>query len=196
MDSHGLHLPPSRVCVVVQAAAGAPRALPGGMEDPRRGSRAPGAVRGACGRGCPWQRVGAQIWGTKLASHAVVAHIASLLGAPAPSRTPSVRVHGYLAQLGLAADPYAQLRCYAKEAFGSEVNVRVHRCTQVAHSTLNRPVFDPELEGVPEDWQGVRLGAPDTRLPDRLWQCTTRSSCRGHYQEGVCAPKAHEGAPG
>ena len=59
-------------------------------------------------------------------------------------------------------------RRYAQEAFGSQVTIRIHRCTQLAHSTLDWPVFDLELEGVPEDWQGARLGAPDTRLPDRL----------------------------
>ena len=59
----------------------------------------------------------------------VVALIASLLGAPAPSKTTFVRVRGQPAQLGLAVDKYAQLRRYAEEAFGSEVNIRVHRCT-------------------------------------------------------------------
>ena len=81
----------------------------------------------------------------------VVAHIAALLGAPAPTRTTSVRVRGYPAQLGLAVDEYVQPRRYAKEAFGSQVTIRVHRCTQLAHRTLNWPVFDLELEGVPED---------------------------------------------
>ena len=83
-------------------------------------------------------------------------------------------------QLGLAVDEYAQLGRYAKEAFRSEVNFRVHRCTKLAHSTLNRPVFDPELEGVPENWKGVRVGTPDICLPDRLLEWTTRSCCRGH----------------
>ena len=36
-------------------------------------------------------------------------------------------------------DDYAQLRRYAREAFGSEVNIRVHRCTQLAHNTLYLP---------------------------------------------------------
>ena len=58
----------------------------------------------------------------------VVADIAGLLGAPATSQTLSVRFRGYLAQLGLAVDEYAQLRRYAKEAFGSKVNIHVHRC--------------------------------------------------------------------
>ena len=35
---------------------------------------------------------------------------------------------------------------------------------------------------MPEDWQGVRLGAPDTRLLDRPLERTTRSSRRGPYQ--------------
>ena len=35
---------------------------------------------------------------------------------------------------------------------------------------------------MPEDQQGVRLGAPDTSLPDRLRERTTRSSRRGQYQ--------------
>ena len=65
-------------------------------------------------------------------------------------------------------DEYEQLRRYAREASGLEVPICVHRCTQLAHSTLDRPVFDLELEGVPKEWQGVWLGAPDTRLLDRL----------------------------
>ena len=126
--------------------------------------------------------VGVRVWGAKPADPKVVAHIANLLGAPAPAQTTSVRVRGYPAQLGLAVDEYAQLRRYAQEAFGPEVPIRIHRCTQLAHSTLDRPVFDLELEGVPEDWQGVRLGAPDTRLPDRTWERTTRSARQGRCQ--------------
>ena len=56
----------------------------------------------------------------------VVAHIASLLGALTPSQTTSVRVQGYPAQLGLAVDEYAQLRRYANQAFGSEVDIHIH----------------------------------------------------------------------
>ena len=111
--------------------------------------------------------VGVRVWGAKPADPKVVAHIANLLGAPTPSQTTSVRVRGYPAQLGLAVDEYAWLRRYAWEAFGPEVPIRVHRCIPRPHSTLDRPVFDLELAGVPADWQGARLGAPDTRLPDR-----------------------------
>ena len=95
--------------------------------------------------------VGLRVWGTKLANPTMVAHIAALLGAPAPTKTTFVRVRGFPAQLGLVADEYAQLRRYAKEAFGWEVTMGVYHCTQLAHSTLDRPVFDLELEGVPED---------------------------------------------
>ena len=55
--------------------------------------------------------VGVRVWGTKPADPKVVAHIASLLGAPAPAQTASVRVQGYPAQLGLVVDEYAQVRC-------------------------------------------------------------------------------------
>ena len=143
----------THVRVLVQAATGASRALPRDVEDASRGSGAPDALRTAVGRGgggAPGN-VGVRLWGTKLSSPAVVAHIANLLGVPAPSQTTSVRLRGYPAQLGLAVDDYAQLRRYAKEAFGADVNIRVHRSTQLAHSTLDRPVFDLELEGVPED---------------------------------------------
>ena len=126
--------------------------------------------------------VGVSFWGANPADPKVVAHIANLLGAPAPAQTTSVRVRGYPAQLCLAVDEYAQLWRYAREAFGLEAPIRVHRCTQLAHSTLARPVFDLELEGVPEDWQGVRLGVPDTRLPDRTWERTTRAPRQGCYQ--------------
>ena len=125
---------------------------------------------------------GVRVWGAKPADPKVVAHIANLLGAPAPALTTSVLVRGYSTPLGLAVDEYAQLWRYAQEAFRPDVPIRVHRCTQLAHSTLDRPVFDLELEGVPEDWHGERLGAPDTRLPDRTWERTTRSSRQGRYQ--------------
>ena len=137
--------------------------------------------------------VGVRIWGAKPADPKVVAHIASLLGAPAPAQTTSVRVRGYPAQLGLVVDEYAQLRRYAQEAFGPEVPIRIHHCTQLAHSTLDWPIFDIELGGVPEDWQGARLGAPDTRLPHRLWARTTRSSRQGRYQP--VGPKARMTRP-
>ena len=114
----------------------------------------------------------------------MVAHIAGLLGALAPAHTTSVRVRGYLAQLGLALDEYGHLQRYAEEAFGPEVPIRVHRCTQVAHNTLDRLAIDLELEGVREDWRpaGVRRGALDTRLPDRLWERSTHSSRQGGDQ--------------
>ena len=106
---------------------------------------------GLVDRGAPGN-VGVRIWGAKPADPKVVAHIAGLLGARAPAQTTSVRVGGYPAQGDLAVDEYAQLRRYAWEAFGPEVPICVHRCTQLAHSTLDRPVFDLELEGVPKDW--------------------------------------------
>ena len=134
-------------------------------EDQELHSRFAGLVDG----GAP-SNVGVRVRGAKPADPKVVAHIAGVSGARAP------------AQMGLAVDEYAQLRRYAQEAFGVEVPIRVHRCTQLAHSTLDRPVFDLELEGVPEDWHGARLGAPDTRLRDRLWERTTRSSRQGGYQ--------------
>ena len=70
-----------------------------------------------------------------------------------------------LAQLGVALDDYAQLHRCAKEAPALEGNIRVHRCTQLAHSTFDRPVLDPQVERVPEDWHGVRLGARNTCFP-------------------------------
>ena len=73
--------------------------------------------------------VGVRMWGAKPADPKVVAHIANLLGAPAPAQTTSVQVRGYPAQLGLALDEYAQLRRYAQEAFGPVVPNCVHRCT-------------------------------------------------------------------
>ena len=79
-------------------------------------------------------------------------------------------------------DDNAQLRRYSKHAFGSDMNICVHHRTLLAQSTLNWLVFDFELDGVAEDWQGVQLGAPDTRLPDHLWEQTTHSPRRGHYQ--------------
>ena len=62
--------------------------------------------------------VGVRLRGTKPASPAVVAHIANVLGALAPSQMTFVRVRGYLAQQGLAVDEYALLGHYAKEAIG------------------------------------------------------------------------------
>ena len=57
--------------------------------------------------------MGVRVWGTKPTDPKVVAHIAGLLGAPAPAQTTSFRVRGYPAQLGLAVDEYAELRRYA-----------------------------------------------------------------------------------
>ena len=104
----------------------------------------------------------------------MVAHIVNLLGAPV--WTTSVRVRGCPAQLGLAVDEYAQLRRYAPEIVGPEVPIPVHHCTQLAHNTLDR------LEGVSEDWQGARLSAPDSRVPDHFRERTTRSPRPGRYQ--------------
>ena len=63
---------------------------------------------GLVGGGAPGN-VGVLFWGTKPADPKVVAHIAGMLGAPAPVQTTSVRVRGYPAHLGLARDEYAQL---------------------------------------------------------------------------------------
>ena len=68
-------------------------------------------VAGLVDGGAPGN-VGVRIWGTKVADSKVVAHIADLLGAPAPAQTSSVRVRGYRVQLGLPVDEYAQLRSY------------------------------------------------------------------------------------
>ena len=73
--------------------------------------------------------MGVRVWGTKPADPKVVVHIAGLLGTPAPAQTTRVRVRGYPTQLGLAVDEHAQLRRYAREAFGPEVPIRVHRFT-------------------------------------------------------------------
>ena len=62
------------------------------------------------------------------------------------------------------------------------MTIRIHRCTELDHSTLGRPVFEPEPGGVPEELQSVRLGEPETRLPDRLLERTTSSSSRWHYE--------------
>ena len=91
------------------------------------------------------------VWGTKPGGPKVAAHVANLPGAAVPAQTTSVLVRGYPAQLGLAVDEYAQLRHYAQEAFGPQVPIRVHRCTPLSHSTLDRPGLDLELEGAPED---------------------------------------------
>ena len=151
LDRHGHGLLAPRVCVVVQAATEATQAVPGGLQDPRRGPGAPLDVRGLVDGGTPGD-VGVRVWGAKPGDPKVVAHIANLLGAPVPAQTTSVRVHGYPAQLGLAMYKYAQLRRYAQEAFGPEVPIRVQRCTQLAHSTRDRPVFNLELEGGAEGW--------------------------------------------
>ena len=157
-------------------------------EDQELHSMSPGLVNGAAPG-----NVGVRVWGAKPAYPKVVAHITSRLGAPTPAQTTSVRVQGYPAQLGLAVDEYALLRRYAQKAFGPEVPIHVHRCTQLAHSTLDPPVFDLELEGTPKNGQCARLGAPDTRLPDRLWERTTRSSLWGRYQ--LVRPKTRMSRP-
>ena len=59
--------------------------------------------------GGPPRNVGVRLRRTKPVIPAVVAHIANLLGALAPSESTFVRVRDYPAQLGLAVDKYAQL---------------------------------------------------------------------------------------
>ena len=140
---------------MVQAATGAPWALPGRLEDPRQGSRALDAVRRADGRGCPRQRRGTHLGDQAGEPRGRGAHRKSA-GRIGPVTDDLCAGPGNPAQLGVAVDEYAQLRRYAKEAFASEVNIRVHRCTKLAYGTLDRPVFDLELERVPEEWQEVR----------------------------------------
>ena len=123
--------------------------------------------------------------GAQPADPKLVAHMANLLGALAPAPTTSVRVWGYPGQPGQVMDEYAQLWRHAQEAFVPQVPIRLHRCTKLAHSTVDRPVCDLDLEGVHEDWQGVRLGAPDTHHPDQCWERTTRSSRQQRYQPVV-----------
>ena len=46
--------------------------------------------------------------------------------------------------------------------------IRPRQCTQLASSTLVRPVFDLLLEGVPVEWAGMFLPSVDSRVPDRV----------------------------
>ena len=67
--------------------------------------------------------------------------------------------------------------------------MRVYRCTQLARSTLAGRSLTWSWKGVLEDGHVVWLGAPDTRLPYRLWEWTTRKSRRRQYQPGGRAPE-------
>ena len=58
----------------------------------------------------------------------------------------------------------------AAEIFGGRVPIRVRRCTQLGSTTLEGPVFDLLLEGVPVDWGGMFLPSVDSRVPDRVWE--------------------------
>ena len=82
-------------------------------------------------------------------------------------RVTSVRTRGYPAVVAPSMDDYAQLERVAAEVFGERVPIQVRRCTQLASTSLERPVLDLQLEGVPLDWAGMFLPSVDSRVPDR-----------------------------
>ena len=126
-------------------------------------------------------RIGVRVWGPGPSDPDVAAAAARVLGAPVPERLTSVRIRGYPAAVALSTDDYAQLRRAAAEVFGDRVPIRVRRCTQLASTTLERPVFDLLLEGVPMDWAGIFLPSVDSRVPDRVWERIVRRNQAAPY---------------
>ena len=109
-----------------------------------------------------------RVWGLGASDPDVVAAHARILGAPVPERVTSVCIRGYPAAVALSEDDYAQLRRTAAEVFGDRVPTQVRQFTQPVSTTLERPVFDLLLEGVPMDWAGMFLPCVDSRVPDRV----------------------------
>ena len=93
--------------------------------------------------------IGVRAWSPGPLDPDVAAAAAHILGAPVPERVTWVRIQGYPAAVALSTDDYAQLRRAAAEVFRDRVPIRVRRCTQHASTTLERPVFDLLLGGVP-----------------------------------------------
>ena len=61
----------------------------------------------------------------------------------------AVRVREYPLPFAPAIHKYAQLQGAARKVFRDVPPIRVRRCTELPFSSLARPVFDLELEGVP-----------------------------------------------
>ena len=135
-----------------------------------------GLVEGGSAR-----RIGVRVWGPGPSDPNVAAAAARVLGAPVPERVTSVRIWGCPAAVALSTDDYAQLRRAAAEVFGDRVPIRVRRCSQLASSTLEPPVFDLLLEGVPMDWAGMFLPSVDSRVPDRVWERIVRRNQAAPY---------------
>ena len=113
-------------------------------------------------------RIGVRVWAPGPPDPDVVTAAARILGAPVPERVTSVHVRGSPAAVAVSTDDYAQLRRATAEVFGDRVPIRVRRCPQLASTTLERPVFDLLLQGVPMDWAGMFLPSVDSRVPNRV----------------------------
>ena len=151
-------------------------------EDPRRGRGAPLHVRGGWWTGAP-----PATWGSAFGELSRRTprwwRTSPTFWVPRPRRRPRPCVSGatprnwawrWTSMRNSGATPERRLGPRRPSASTAARSWRT--------APLDRPVFDLELEGVPEDWQGVRLGAPDTRLPDWTWEWTTRASRQGRYQ--------------
>ena len=113
-------------------------------------------------------RIGVRVWGPGPSDPDFAAAATRILGAPVPERVTSVHIRGYPAAVALCTNDYGQLRRAVAEVFGDRVPIRVRRCTQLASTTVERPVFDLLLEGVPMDCAGMFLPCVDSRVPDRV----------------------------
>ena len=79
-----------------------------------------------------------------------------------------------------ACDPWVFAMCPALR--GSTVSyVGDAHFPKHASSTLERPVFDLLLEGVPMDWAGIFLPSVDSRVPDRVWERMVRRNQAAPY---------------
>ena len=66
-------------------------------------------------------------------------------------------MRGYPPPFALATDEYAQLCLAVREVFGDAAPIRLRCCTYLSFSSLARPMFDLEVEGVPLGWTGAPL---------------------------------------
>ena len=126
MDCHLRRLLAPRVRVAVQAATGALQALLEVWKTLAEDHELQTLFPGLSGQGAPG------LWGTKPANPQWWLTLPTFCARWPRRRLPpsgSGATRGYPAPLGLAVYDHAQLQRYTKDAFGSEVNICVHRCT-------------------------------------------------------------------
>ena len=117
-------------------------------------------------------KIGVRIWGPHRPESR--AAVENLLGLSPTLVTKRVRVRGYSISMGVTEiGRTSEAQKEADTIFGEQV-VQVTQCHHMQSSGLVRPTFDLEVTGLPQDWTGQQIPAPDTRLPPRSWTLVSR----------------------